>query len=44
MLNNTKRIERTFSEEGMLVRFLKTFHVHSSSVVTKVYSIHPLEN
>ena len=44
MLNNTKRIERTFSEEGMLVRFLKTFHVQNSSVVTKVYSIHPLEN
>ena len=44
MLNNTKRIERTFSEEGMLVRFLKTFHIQNYSVVTKVYSIHPLEN
>ena len=44
MLNNIKRIERTFFEEGMLVRFLNTFHVHSSSLVTKVHSIHPLEN
>ena len=38
MLNKTKRIERTFSEEGMLVRFLKTLHVYSFSIVTP--SIH----